>query len=171
MQPYLLNYCCLCLLITQNLSRKIWILIIVSMSSFLSFAQLKADLLWTAQQVVHPLQFHLPILLPTLRPLAIYLLNFGNGGTSNDKNAAAIYYEEKNYTVTLTVKDGNQSDTKTATITVYKKPQVSFSVSGPKGCAPFGVIFTSTLYTSVMPLERFFWDFGDGFTDDGTVYF
>src|SRR6476620_6413675 len=50
-------------------------------------------------------------------PNATYLWDLGNGNTSTLKNAGAIYYEEKAYIVTLTVKDGSQTSTLTKTIT------------------------------------------------------
>ncbi len=53
---------------------------------------------------------------------ATYEWNFGNGNTSVLKNAGAVYYEEKTYTVKLTVKEGSQTSTQTKTITVYKTP-------------------------------------------------
>ena len=74
---------------------------------------------------------------------AIYFWDFGNGNTSALKDPGAIYIDEKIYPVTLTVKDGSQTSSKTITITVYKKPVVDFSVPAPKVCIPAPVIFNS----------------------------
>ena len=93
----------------------------------------------------------------------------GNGATSNNKDAAAIYYDEKTYTVTLTVKDGAQTSTKTETITVYKKPQVDFSVTPARGCAPLPATFNSTATPGDGTIKDYFWDFGDGTTEQGAT--
>ena len=98
---------------------------------------------------------------------ATYEWRLGNGSVSNNKDAAAIYYDENKYTVTLTVKDGAQTSTKTETITVYKKPAVDFSVVPGRGCAPMEAMFSSTATPGDGTITDYFWDFGDGSTDQG----
>ncbi len=153
-----------------NLLRRIWVLLVLLLNSLFSLSQLKADFTLDNSAGCSPLTVTFTNTTINASSSATYLWNFGNNGTSSDKNAAAIYYEEKTYTVTLTVKDGNQTDIKTATITVYKKPQVSFSVSGSKGCAPYTVTFTSSSTPGDGSIERYFWDFGDGNIADGISY-
>ena len=92
---------------------------------------------------------------------AVYFWNFGNGNTSAIVNPAAIYIDEKTYDVTLTVKDGNLSATKTKQITVYTPPLVDFTVSPVKGCLPVTASFNVTASSAG---NIYTWDFGDGNT-------
>lgn len=93
---------------------------------------------------------------------AIWQWNFGNGNTSALKDPGATYFTEKTYTVTLTVKDGSNSSTKSMTVTVYKKPTVDFAVTPSKGCAPLTVNFTSKVSAGDGTVANYLWDFGDG---------
>jgi gliding motility-associated-like protein len=145
------------------------LLIALSLSSVFSFSQLKADFTINNPAGCSPLTVTFTNTTANASSSATYLWTFGNGGTSNDKSPSSIYYDEKDYTVTLTVKDGNQTETKTSTITVYKKPHVDFTVSPAKGCAPLNVKFTSLSTPGDGTIERYFWDFGDGFTSDGAT--
>src|SRR5690349_14269275 len=97
-------------------------------------------------------------------PNATYQWDLGNGNTSTLKNAGAVYYEEKAYAVTLTVKDGSQSSTLTRTITVYKKPIPDFSFSPNNGCMPMTVNFTGSSLPGDGGIATYHWDFGDGST-------
>ena len=96
--------------------------------------------------------------------VASYEWNFGNGQTSVLKDAAAIFEQEKTYTVTLTVKDGAFTSVKTQTITVYKKPEVDFKASLDKGCTPLPITFNSSSTAGDGSVQSYFWDFGDGNT-------
>lgn len=96
-----------------------------------------------------------------------YEWDFGNGNSSVLQNPFAIYLEEKVYTVTLTVRSGTQTATKTRTITVYKKPVVDFSVIKPKVCLPEGVQLNSLATSGDGTIANYQWDFGDGFTQAG----
>jgi len=98
---------------------------------------------------------------------ASYYWDFGNGNTSALRNPGAIYRDEKTYTVTLTVKEGTQTSSKTATITVYKKPTVDFAVSAPKVCIPDAAIFTSNSTAGDGAINTYAWDFGDGVAQQG----
>ena len=92
---------------------------------------------------------------------AVYFWNFGNGNSSAIVNPAAIYIDEKTYDVTLTVKDGNLSATKTKQVTVYTPPLVDFTVSPVKGCLPVTASFNATASSAG---NIYTWDFGDGNT-------
>ncbi|HEV7333773.1 MAG TPA: PKD domain-containing protein [Flavisolibacter sp.] len=99
---------------------------------------------------------------------ASYHWDFDNGNTSTLKSPGAIFTEEKSYSVKLTVKDGNQSTTKTTVITVYKKPTIDFAASLQKGCAPLPVNFTANATAGDGSIAGYEWDFGDGSTDKST---
>ncbi len=92
----------------------------------------------------------------------VYDWDFGNGNTSVLENAGAVYYEEKSYTVKLTIKEGTQVSTQTKTVTVYKKPVVDFRFSPDNGCLPLLVTFTSLSTAGDGTISAYHWDFGDG---------
>jgi gliding motility-associated-like protein len=99
---------------------------------------------------------------------AIYTWDLGNGNTSASFNAGAIYKDEQTYTITLTIKDGAQTAVKTKTVTVYAKPQVNdITVSPLKGCLPLNAVFTADASPGSGTLNGYFWDFGDGNTQQG----
>jgi gliding motility-associated-like protein len=99
---------------------------------------------------------------------AIYKWDLGNGNTSALANPSAVYTEEKVYTVTLTVQDGNQTAGKTTTITVHPKPVVDFSASVVKGCNPVNTSFMPTVQAGSGNITSYYWDFGDGSTQQTT---
>ncbi|MEX6687886.1 PKD domain-containing protein [Danxiaibacter flavus] len=104
-------------------------------------------------------------------PSATYKWDLGvNGNTSTLKDAGATYKTEQTYTIKLTVTDNGKSDSKEMTITVYKKPVVSFKADVIKGCSPLVVNFTSTSSAGDGTISNYFWDFGDGATDKGDSY-
>lgn len=94
-----------------------------------------------------------------------YLWNFGNMNTSTNQNPSAIYVQPGTYTVTLTVSDGPNSNTKvkTAYITVYPNPVAKFVANPTNGCAPLSVSFTDQT-TGSAPITTWTWDFGNGNT-------
>ncbi|MEP6724515.1 MAG: PKD domain-containing protein [Bacteroidota bacterium] len=99
---------------------------------------------------------------------AMYTWDFGNGNTSANRNAGAVYKEEKNYTVTLTVQDGGQTSVKTLSVNVYAKPIVNdISVSPVKGCLPVNTVFSATASAGSGSINGYLWDFGDGNTQQG----
>ncbi len=99
---------------------------------------------------------------------ATFQWNFGNGATSTSSTVAkTVYITEKIFTVTLTVKDGGSSYAKSETIVVFKKPVADFSATPPRGCAPLPVDFISTATPGDGTLADYFWDFGDGTTNQG----
>ncbi|MDP4211839.1 MAG: PKD domain-containing protein [Bacteroidota bacterium] len=99
---------------------------------------------------------------------ATYIWNFGNGNgiSTTDKNTpvAATYFAGQDYTVSLTVKDGAQSLTKTAVITVYKSPVIDFSIANAIGCSPLTTSFAAIANPGDGTVTGYFWDFGDGKT-------
>jgi gliding motility-associated-like protein len=99
---------------------------------------------------------------------ARYSWNFGNGNTSALQSPGATFRTAKTYTVTLTVTDRGQVATKSEQITVYKNPEVSFSVSTPKGCLPLQVDFQSKATAGDGNVASYLWDFGDGAVKKGS---
>ncbi|MFT3747466.1 MAG: PKD domain-containing protein [Agriterribacter sp.] len=95
---------------------------------------------------------------------AIYQWNFGNNNTSELKNAAAIFTEEKVYTVTLTVTDGGNTSTYQKQITGFKNPEPDFTVVSDKGCIPASIQFVSKSTAGSGTITDYYWDFGDGNT-------
>jgi gliding motility-associated-like protein len=127
-------------------------------------AQLSADFSITNPQGCTPLQSTFNDLSTGTTASTVYTWEFGNGNTSSLKNPSALFYTEGTYNVKLTIKEGNQSSSKTKTITVYKKPSPDFTFSGIKGCSPFQVTFNSTSTAGDGSITGYIWDFGDGTT-------
>ncbi|HEY1115199.1 MAG TPA: PKD domain-containing protein, partial [Chitinophagaceae bacterium] len=100
---------------------------------------------------------------------ATYLWDFGNGNASVLRHPGALFQVGQTYTVTLTVTDGTQRSSASGTVTVYKKPEVDFTASASRGCAPFQVTFTSSSAAGSGTVGSYFWDFGDGTTMPASV--
>lgn len=93
--------------------------------------------------------------------------NFGNGNTSTLQNPSAVYVTPGQYTVTLTVTNGANSDVQTRTnfITVYQDPTSNFAATAPtSGCAPHAVSFQDQSAPGSGTINQWLWDFGDGQT-------
>lgn len=92
-----------------------------------------------------------------------YIWDFGDGSpTSTEANPSHDFVNNsgtlKNYTVTLVAStDFGCSDTSTATVTVYPKPNFDFTLEVDSGCAPFNVQFPI-----VSGAVNYYWTFGDG---------
>lgn len=87
--------------------------------------------------------------------------DFGDGGTSNEKDPSHTYNAAGTYTVSLTASSGDtcsDSKTKTAYITVNDVPIADFSGAPKSGSAPLMVNFTDLSYG--IPTS-WSWDFGD----------
>jgi PKD repeat protein len=86
--------------------------------------------------------------------------NFGDGGTSTDRNPSHPYSAPGTYTVRLTVTGGKCSDTevKTDYITVHADLVAAFSADETMICEGESVQFTDL---SSGPVEEYEWDFGD----------
>jgi gliding motility-associated-like protein len=98
----------------------------------------------------------------------VYDWVFGNGNSSKLEKPGANFLDEGTYNVTLTVKDGAEVSSKSMVITVYKKPVVDFTASDVKGCVPLTVTFTSNSAPGDGTIAKYYWDFGDGKTLQGT---
>lgn len=90
--------------------------------------------------------------------------DLGNSTTSVLQNPSTTYTSPGTYTVTLTVTNGSQSNTKTVTnyITVYPSPTVNFTVSDTAGCPPHVVTFTDQSVLNATGTGSYLWSFGDG---------
>lgn len=91
---------------------------------------------------------------------ATYYWDFGNGNSSTQKNVAAVFLNEKIYTVTLTIKDGGQVSIKSKEITVDGPPDFDFTSSTNNGCLPLGINFSASISSG--NANNYTWDFGDG---------
>lgn len=127
-------------------------------------AQLNAEFSITNGQGCVPLKSSFSNLSTGISANTVYSWNFGNGNFSSLKDPSAVFLAEGSYTVTLTVRDGNQTSTKTREVKVYKKPQADFTFSSVKGCSPLTVTFNSTSSAGDGIINSYFWDFGDGST-------
>ena len=130
----------------------------------ISFAQLRADFTVSKQIGCSPLTVSFTNTTGGASASAQYEWDFDNGNTSSLKNAGAVFIEQRTYNITLTVKDGNQTVTKTQTVTVSQKPTVDFSTSLVKGCTPQLITFSSKSTANNGTIVNYTWDFGDGFT-------
>jgi PKD repeat protein len=91
--------------------------------------------------------------------------DFGNGNTSSIQNPSSSYLTPGQYTVTLTAKNANGSNTLTRSqlVVVYETPVISFTASKTTGCFPLKVQFTdNSTAGSGNTNTSWFWDFGDG---------
>jgi serine protease AprX len=90
--------------------------------------------------------------------------NFGDGNTSNVENPIHIFSSAKNFTVNLTVSNGNGTSSKSAIITVNsvsQKPIAAFEASPTSGPKPLMVNFADS---STGSPNSWSWNFGDGHT-------
>jgi len=124
---------------------------------------LKADFSVTKTAGCSPLQVTFTNTSTGFGSNATYKWEFDNGNTSTIDKPSAIFYEERDYNVKLTVTSSAGSFTQTKKITVYKKPVADFTVDVTHGCLPWTPKFMGTS-TSVNPISTYAWDFGDGST-------
>ena len=99
-----------------------------------------------------------------------YNWTFGNLSTSTSTNTSSVYTNtlsvNKNYTVTLIAGTAlGCTDTKTAVVTVFPKPTVSFTTNAIAGCSPIVATFTNNSVGS----SSYNWTFGDGATSTSTA--
>lgn len=92
--------------------------------------------------------------------------DLGNGAQSTQQNPTTTYFNPGTYTVTLTATNTNGSNTltRTAYITVFSNPTISFTASNTQGCFPLRVQFTDQSTPGSGVLTAWEWDFGDGNT-------
>ncbi len=127
-------------------------------------AQLTADFSISNSQGCVPLKAAFTSTSTGTSANTTYSWSFGNGNTSVLTNPSAIYYTEGTFTVTLTITDGTKTSVKSKQVNVYKKPTADFSWSASKGCSAFTVNFNSTSTAGDGYLSSYYWDFGDGST-------
>lgn len=96
-----------------------------------------------------------------------FLWEFGDGGTSTDKNPTHIYnnasYAQASYTVRLTAKSPEGCTnvyTAPAPVTVGSRIEPNFVVKNLGGCAPFNATITNTSKGNLT--NKYEWDFKDG---------
>ncbi len=131
-------------------------------------AQLNADFSITNPQGCSPLKVSFNSISSGTSSTTTYSWNLGNGNSSVISNPSAVYFTEGTYTITLTVKDGNQTSVKSKDVKVFKKPTVNFNWSSSKGCLPFSVTFNSTSTAGDGYMSSYYWDFGDGSTQQSS---
>ena len=92
-----------------------------------------------------------------------WLWDFGDGGSSTQKNPSHTYNSKGTYTVSLKATNscGYNTKTRTSYITVIDKPVANFTGSPRSGCKPLTVNFTDQ--SSNNPTS-WYWTFGDGGT-------
>ena len=151
-----------------SLQRQFIFLLLLVFSSLKGKAQLVVDFSISQTGGCAPLNVSFIDKTTGASSSALYQWDLGNGNSSIEKNPAAIYTGEKTYTVKLTVTDGNQSASKTQSVTIYKKPTIAFSSDIIKGCAPLLTTLTATTATGDGAIQSYFWDFGDGNTISGS---
>jgi gliding motility-associated-like protein len=91
--------------------------------------------------------------------------DFGDGGTSTQKDPVHIYTARGNYTVTLTVRNsfGCTDVIKKTSYVQIRKPQATFPGFPKNGCIPY----TTKLSASISTLDNvtsYLWTLGDGTT-------
>lgn len=94
---------------------------------------------------------------------ATYAWDFGNTTTSSLANPSCTYVNTTTATVNFNVdlivtSSAGCKDTATTTITVFGKPQASFTSNAVASCSPFTVNFSNTSLAAT----SYLWDFGDG---------
>lgn len=94
--------------------------------------------------------------------------DLGNGATSTDPTASAIYINPGKYTIKLIVKNAGGTDSviKVDFINVYADPTVSFTADPLEGCAPLNVSFKDNSVAGNGNITNWIWDFGDGTTSN-----
>ena len=85
--------------------------------------------------------------------------DFGDGGTSAERNPLHTFQVQGTYTVTLTVTGPDGMDTTTGTINAFPPPVAAFQANPTSGPASLSVAFTNTSTGVISGVE---WDFGDG---------
>jgi PKD repeat protein len=93
-----------------------------------------------------------------------YVWNFGDGANATGVVVEHDYYDDGNYTVTLTVTDDDKAlDTASAEkIVLNRAPHASFTTSPSQIYPTLPVVFNaSDSYDSDGTISSYFWDFGD----------
>ncbi len=91
--------------------------------------------------------------------------NFGDGNSSSTASPRHYYLGSGNYSVTLTVSNGQCTDDTTISVAVNVKPSAAFSAVSQTGCANQTVSFINSTGGS----PNYNWTFGDGGTSTLTT--
>lgn len=93
-----------------------------------------------------------------------YTWEFGDGGTSAERNPTHTYLASGLYAVSLTVQTtaGTDKVTRAQYIRVEQGPAAAFSGLPRSGPAPLSVVFTDESIPGTQAITRRQWDFGDG---------
>lgn len=130
--------------------------------SLSGYSQLKADFTVSKQSGCAPLTVSFNNISTGITANSTFEWNFDNGNTSTLKNPSALFTSEKTFRITLTVREGTQTSSKSMDITVNPKPVIDFEAQTKKGCFPLSVQFNATAQGT--PITDYHWDFGDGYT-------
>ena len=95
--------------------------------------------------------------------------SFGDGQTSSQQNPTHVYGTPGVYDIVLIVKNASGADAirKTAYITIYASPNVSFGLDRNVACPPATINFLQYSTPGQGSITNYLWQFGDGTTGDG----
>ncbi|MGB0402597.1 MAG: PKD domain-containing protein [Salibacteraceae bacterium] len=131
--------------------------------TYFSKGQISSDFEADTTKACAPYQIQFTDLSTGPNAITSWQWDFGNSGFSNLKNPSRVYTVPGKYTVTLTVSDGVNSDTKVYTqyIEIFKSPVADFSFSLLSNCKPLPVNFTDSSALGDAPILSYAWDYGD----------
>lgn len=86
-------------------------------------------------------------------------------GTGSGQQISRNFLNPGVYEASLTVGNGNETDTKTVEIRVYDTPEVDFSVDVAEGCPPLDVTFTDASLPGDGEIAEWRWTYDDGTED------
>ncbi|HYI07641.1 MAG TPA: PKD domain-containing protein [Thermoanaerobaculia bacterium] len=103
-------------------------------------------------------------------PIESYQWQFGDGGTSTERDPLHVYAEPGEYDVRLTVVDGNGlTSTKSISYRVEGAPRVDFTIVPQPGNEGSSLTFTDISSSDFGPIATRQWVWGDGTTNGGNV--
>lgn len=149
----------------QKVHLILWFLLVFA-SFHKVFGQIQASFTISKENGCRPLTVQFTNTTTGAGQDVVYNWNLGNGNTSALQNPGATYLEEKTYTVTLTVTSGGSTSTATRQVIVNKTPTVDFTATPTAGCMPLDVSFQANGTPGDGTIIRYFWDFGDGKTEE-----
>jgi gliding motility-associated-like protein len=99
-----------------------------------------------------------------------YTWNFGNGNTSTVTDPIETFTNSSSSNVIYTVNliastSAGCTDSHTSTVTVFTKPQASFTLNAPSGCSPVAATFTN----NSIGATSYNWSFGDASSSTATT--